>query len=96
MDHSNVRINQVQSDNEFRMGFAIALTYMVREDPDVMMMGKIRDSEAATTVIQPASSSHLIIINTLHSNDAVGAVQRLSDLNADNFKIAGLPLRSSA
>ncbi|MDG2220910.1 MAG: GspE/PulE family protein [Rubripirellula sp.] len=88
-------INQVQSDNEFGMGFANALKYIMRQDPDVIMVGEIRDSETATTAIQAALTGHLMI-STLHTNDAVGAVQRLSDLGVDNFKIAGSLLGSIA
>ncbi len=88
-------INQVQSDNEFGMGFANALKYIMRQDPDVIMVGEIRDSETATTAIQAALTGHLMI-STLHTNDAVGAVQRLSDLGVDNFKIAGSLLGSVA
>ncbi len=88
-------INQVQSDNEFGMGFANALKFIMRQDPDVIMVGEIRDSETATTAIQAALTGHLVI-STLHTNDAVGAVQRLSDLGVDNFKIAGSLLGSVA
>ena len=88
-------INQVQSDNEFGMGFANALKFIMRQDPDVIMVGEIRDSETATTAIQAALTGHLLI-STLHTNDAVGAVQRLSDLGVDNFKIAGSLLGSVA
>ncbi|TWT53930.1 Type II secretion system protein E [Rubripirellula amarantea] len=88
-------INQVQSDNEFGMGFANALKFIMRQDPDVIMVGEIRDSETATTAIQAALTGHLMI-STLHTNDAVGAVQRLSDLGVDNFKIAGSLLGSVA
>ncbi|MEM8671937.1 MAG: ATPase, T2SS/T4P/T4SS family [Planctomycetota bacterium] len=88
-------INQVQSDNEFGMGFANALKYIMRQDPDVIMVGEIRDSETATTAIQAALTGHLMI-STLHTNDAVGAIQRLSDLGVDNFKIAGSLLGSVA
>ncbi len=88
-------INQVQSDNEFGMGFANALKYIMRQDPDVIMLGEIRDSETATTAIQAALTGHLVI-STLHTNDAVGAVQRLADLGVDNFKIAGSLLGSIA
>ncbi len=88
-------INQVQSDNEFGMGFANALKFIMRQDPDVIMLGEIRDSETATTAIQAALTGHLMI-STLHTNDAVGAVQRLSDLGVDNFKIAGSLLGSVA
>lgn len=88
-------INQVQSDNEYGMGFANALKYIMRQDPDVIMVGEIRDSETATTAVQAALTGHLLI-STLHTNDAVGAVQRLSDLGVDRFKIAGSLLGSVA
>jgi type IV pilus assembly protein PilB len=88
-------INQVQSDNEFGMGFANALKFIMRQDPDVIMVGEIRDSETATTAIQAALTGHLLI-STLHTNDAVGAVARLGDLGVDNFKIAGSLLGSVA
>lgn len=88
-------INQVQSDNEFGMGFANALKFIMRQDPDVIMVGEIRDRETATTAVQAALTGHLMI-STLHTNDAVGAVQRLSDLGIDNFKIAGSLLGSVA
>jgi type IV pilus assembly protein PilB len=88
-------INQVQSDNEFGMGFANALKFIMRQDPDVIMVGEIRDAETASTAIQAALTGHLMI-STLHTNDAVGAVQRLADLGVDNFKIAGSLLGSVA
>jgi type IV pilus assembly protein PilB len=77
------------------MGFAVALTYIMRQAPEAIVMGEIRDSETATTAIQAALSGHLMI-STLHINDAVGAAQRLSDLGVDNFKIAGFPMASIA
>ncbi|QEG38774.1 GspE/PulE family protein [Roseimaritima ulvae] len=88
-------INQVQSDNEFGMGFSNALKYIMRQDPDVIMVGEIRDRETAGTAVQAALTGHLMI-STLHTNDAVGAVQRLGDLGIDNFKIAGALLGSVA
>ncbi len=88
-------INQVQSDNEYGMGFANALKYIMRQDPDVIMVGEIRDSETASTAVQAALTGHLLI-STLHTNDAVGAVQRLGDLGVDRFKIAGSLLGSIA
>ncbi len=88
-------INQVQSDNEYGMGFANALKYIMRQDPDVIMVGEIRDSETASTAVQAALTGHLLI-STLHTNDAVGAVQRLSDLGVDRFKIGGSLLGSIA
>ncbi|TWT48876.1 GspE/PulE family protein [Botrimarina hoheduenensis] len=81
-------INQVASDNEHGLGFANALKYMMRQDPDVIMVGEIRDQETAGTAVQAALTGHLLI-STLHTNDSVGAVARLNDLGVDNFKIAG-------
>ncbi|GIW99885.1 MAG: general secretion pathway protein GspE [Pirellulaceae bacterium] len=81
-------INQVQANNDFGMGFANGLKYLMRQDPDVILVGEIRDHETATTAVQAALTGHLLI-STLHTNDAVGTVARLNDLGLDNFKIAG-------
>ncbi len=88
-------INQVASDNEHGLGFANALKYIMRQDPDVIMLGEIRDHETASTAVQAALTGHLLI-STLHTNDAVGAVARLSDLGIDNFKTGGSLLGSIA
>jgi type IV pilus assembly protein PilB len=88
-------INQVASDNEHGLGFANALKYIMRQDPDVIMVGEIRDHETASTGVQAALTGHLLI-STLHTNDAVGAVARLEDLGIDNFKIGGALLGSVA
>ena len=69
-------INQVASDNEHGLGFANALKYIMRQDPDVIMVGEIRDHETASTAVQAALTGHLLI-STLHANDAIGAVARL-------------------
>lgn len=88
-------INQVQSNNDFGMGFANALKFIMRQDPDVIMVGEIRDHETATTAVQAALTGHLLI-STLHTNDAVGAVTRMNDLGIDSFKIGGSLLGSIA
>jgi len=88
-------INQVHSDNEFGLGFANALKYIMRQDPDVIMVGEIRDHETAQTSVQASLTGHLLI-STLHTNDAVGSIARLSDLGIDAFKIAGSLLGSVA
>jgi type IV pilus assembly protein PilB len=88
-------INQVASDNEHGLGFANALKYIMRQDPDVIMLGEIRDHETASTAVQAALTGHLLI-STLHTNDAVGAVARLSDLGIDSFKTGGALLGSIA
>ncbi len=81
-------INQVYADSEHGMGFANALKFLMRQDPDVIMVGEIRDHETAVTSVQAALTGHLLI-STLHTNDAIGAVPRLNDLGLDYFKIAG-------
>jgi type IV pilus assembly protein PilB len=88
-------VNQVQSDNEHGLGFANALKYIMRQDPDVIMVGEIRDHETATTAVQAALTGHLLI-STLHTNDAVGAVARLNDLGIAPFKIGGSLLGAMA
>ena len=81
-------INQVYADAEHGMGFANALKFLMRQDPDVIMVGEIRDHETAITSVEAALTGHLLI-STLHTNDAIGAVPRLNDLGLDYFKIAG-------
>jgi type IV pilus assembly protein PilB len=81
-------INQVQADNDHGMGFCNALKFLMRQDPDVIMVGEIRDHETAVAAVQAALTGHLLI-STLHTNDAIGAIPRLNDLGLDYFKIAG-------
>ena len=88
-------VNQVHADADHGLGFANALKYIMRQDPDVILVGEIRDHETATTAVQAALTGHLLI-STLHTNDAVGSVARLSDLGLDYFKIGGSLLASVA
>lgn len=88
-------VNQVHANPDHGMGFANALKYLMRQDPDIILVGEIRDAETATTAVQAALTGHLLI-STLHTNDAVGAVQRLNDLGVDRFKVAGSLLASLA
>jgi type IV pilus assembly protein PilB len=80
-------INQIQVDAEFGLGFASALKYLLRQDPDVVMVGEIRDRETAQTAVQAALTGHLLL-STMHTNDAVGVVTRLLDLGIDAFLIS--------
>lgn len=88
-------INQVQANNEHGMGFANGLKYLMRQDPDVILVGEIRDHETATAAVQAALTGHLLI-STLHTNDSVGTITRLNDLGLDYFKIAGSLLAAMA
>ncbi len=80
-------INQVQASANRSMTFANALRSILRQDPDVIMVGEIRDSETAEIAIQAALTGHLVL-STLHTNDSCGAVTRLLDMGIDNFKIS--------
>ena len=88
-------INQVQSNNEHGLGFTNALKYIMRQDPDVIMIGEIRDHETAGLAVQAALTGHLMI-STLHTNDAPSTIARLNDLGIDHFKIAGALIGSIA
>ena len=88
-------LNQVNADAEHGLGFANALKYFLRQDPDVILVGEIRDRETAATSVQASLTGHLLM-STLHTNDAVGAVQRLNDLGVDRFKISGCLLGAVA
>ena len=88
-------INQIQADSEFGLGFAEALKYLLRQDPDVVMIGEIRDRETAHTAVQAALTGHLLL-STMHTNDAIGVVTRLSDLGVDAFLISDALLGAMA
>jgi type IV pilus assembly protein PilB len=68
------------------MTFANCLRSILRQDPDVIMVGEIRDAETAEVAIQAALTGHLVL-STLHTNDSASAVTRLMDMGVDSFKI---------
>lgn len=80
-------INQVQVNTDAGMTFAGALRSILRQDPDVIMVGEIRDRETAETAIQAALTGHLVL-STLHTNDAASAITRLVDMGIEPFKIS--------
>jgi general secretion pathway protein E len=79
--------NQVAANPRTGTSFAEALRHVLRQDPDVIMVGEVRDAETATQAVQAALTGHLVL-TTLHTNDAVGAVARLRDLGVPSFLIA--------
>ncbi|HNY30081.1 MAG TPA: GspE/PulE family protein [Fibrobacteria bacterium] len=83
--------NQVQILEKAGLTFAEALRSILRQDPDVILVGEIRDSETAGIAVQAAQTGHLVF-STLHTNDAVGAVTRLSDLGVPRFLVASAVL----
>jgi len=80
-------INQVQAEKSRQLTFAAALRAILRQDPDVIMVGEIRDSETAQVAVQAALTGHLVL-STLHTNDSAGAVTRLEDMDVESYKIA--------
>ncbi len=83
--------NQVQINEKAGLGFAEALRSLLRQDPDVIMVGEIRDEETAAIAVQAAQTGHLVF-STLHTNDAVSAVSRLLDLKVKPFLISSAVL----
>ncbi|MBI2870442.1 MAG: type II/IV secretion system protein [Candidatus Omnitrophica bacterium] len=81
------RVTQVQVDSGVDMTFANALRTILRQDPDVIMVGEIRDKETAEIAIQAALTGHLVL-STLHTNDAASAVTRLIDMGVEPFLIS--------
>jgi general secretion pathway protein E len=80
-------INQVQVKPQIDLTFARILRSMLRQDPDVIMIGEMRDSETATIAIHAALTGHLVL-STLHTNDAPSALTRLIDMNIEPFLLA--------
>ena len=80
-------INQSQMMPEIGYDFANGLRSILRQDPDVIMVGEIRDKETAQLAIQAALTGHLVL-STLHTNNAIGAVPRLIDMGVDPYLIA--------
>jgi len=80
-------VRQVAYNKKAGLTFASAIRSFLRQDPDVMMVGEIRDSETAMLATRAALTGHLVF-STLHANDAIGAISRLSDLGIGNFLLS--------
>jgi type IV pilus assembly protein PilB len=80
-------VNQVQVIEEVGLTFAAALRSFLRQDPDIILVGEIRDLETAEIAIKAALTGHLVL-STLHTNDAPSTLTRLLDMGVDNFLIA--------
>jgi len=81
------RITQIQAHADIGLTFAAALRSILRQDPDVIMVGEIRDRETAEIAIQSALTGHLVL-STVHTNDALGAFTRLIDMGVEPFLVA--------
>jgi type IV pilus assembly protein PilB len=89
------KICQVQLNRKAGMTFADGLRSILRQDPDVIMVGEIRDSETATIAVQAALTGHKVL-STLHTNDSAGAVTRFIDMGIEPFLVASTMIASFA
>ncbi|WP_083704743.1 type II secretion system ATPase GspE [Motiliproteus sp. MSK22-1] len=80
-------VGQTQVNSKTGMTFAKGLRAMLRQDPDVMMVGEIRDFETAEIAVQASLTGHLVL-STLHTNNSLGAITRLNDIGVDSYLIA--------
>lgn len=80
-------VNQIQVHTDVGMSFAAGLRAVLRHDPDIVMVGEIRDRETAEAAIQASLTGHLVF-STLHTNDAAGAMPRLQDMGVEPFLVA--------
>ena len=87
VEYEMAGINQVMIRSDIGMTFASALRAMLRQAPNIIMIGEIRDGETASIAIQAAMTGHLVL-STLHTNDAPSSVARLADMGVDRFLIA--------
>lgn len=83
--------NQIAVQHQIGLDFTTALRHVLRQDPDIIMIGEIRDHETAEYAVQAALTGHLVL-TTLHTNSAMGAVTRLRDLGIESFLIASTVL----
>jgi len=89
------KIRQVQLNRKAGMTFASGLRSILRQDPDVIMVGEIRDSETANIAVQAALTGHRVL-STLHTNDAPGAITRFVDMGIEPFLVASVMIVSFA
>lgn len=89
------KIRQIQLNRKAGMTFASGLRSILRQDPDVIMVGEIRDDETATIAVQAALTGHRVF-STVHTNDAAGAITRLLDMGIEPFLVSSVMLVSFA
>ncbi|WP_455756677.1 GspE/PulE family protein [Sulfurimonas sp.] len=86
VEYNSFGINQVQVNDKVGLTFAKALRSILRQDPDVILLGEIRDTETAAISVQAAMTGHLLL-STLHTNTAAAAISRLVDMGVDSYLI---------
>jgi type IV pilus assembly protein PilB len=95
VEYQLVGINQVAVKSEVGLTFASALRSILRQDPDIVMIGEIRDQETADIAVKAALTGHQVL-STLHTNDAAGAISRLDDMGIEPFLISSSVLLTCA
>ena len=80
-------INQVQTNSEIGLDFAIVLRSILRQDPNIIMIGEIRDSETAKIAVRASITGHLVL-STIHTNDALNTIERLIDMDVERYLLA--------
>jgi type IV pilus assembly protein PilB len=84
IEYQMKRVNQTQVNSQIGMTFSAGLRSLVRQDPDIIMVGEIRDGETASLAINAALTGHLVL-STIHTNSAAGAIPRLIDMGVEPF-----------
>ena len=87
MEYQLRGVNQIQVNAKIGLNFASGLRAIVRQDPDIILVGEIRDRETAEIAVQSALTGHLLF-STLHTNDSAGAITRLLDMKVENFLLS--------
>ena len=87
VEYQITKINQVHAKPEIGLTFAAGLRSILRQDPDIIMVGEIRDQETAEICIRAALTGHLVL-STLHTNDSISAVSRLTDMGIEPYLLA--------
>lgn len=87
VEYQMLGVNQVQVKPEIGLTFASGLRSILRQDPDIVMVGEVRDSETADIAVKAALTGHLVL-STLHTNDAPGAIARLVDMGIEPFLVS--------
>jgi type IV pilus assembly protein PilB len=87
VEYSLPLINQVQTNEKAGLTFATSLRFILRQNPDIIMIGEIRDAETAAMAVRSALTGHLVF-STLHTNDAPSSIGRLIDMGIENYLVA--------
>jgi len=87
VEYGVARVNQIQVNPKTNLTFAAGLRSLLRHDPDIIMVGEIRDEETVSIAIHAALTGHLVL-STLHTNDAIGAIARLIDMGSKGYLLS--------